>query len=188
MSQVAYWDDVHMRGDMELLAGSLPADVFVTHGVTPRGLRVLDLGVGTGEMSTALCDLGNDVVSCDIAPLALKRVDARAKAIVTDGLLAERPFDMCLCHLVAQHLDDDELGALLRAIRLSPGGVISLQTAEFSPPPVVDYPLFSRAAEELESVFAGVGLVVSEVSASAKLYQGEDAGAWWRWHIWKLRR
>lgn len=99
-------------------------------GVLPPsggGLRVLDVGAGTGELSLLLCERGYRVVALERYPLtgmameqvAFHQTDLEAGLPPLDGV-----FDFILCADVLEHLRDP--ASLLRALRplLAAGGAL----------------------------------------------------------------
>jgi len=98
----------------------------------PRGLRVLDVGCGTGRHALRLASQGADVLGIDPTPEMLDRARAKAKARGVDvrleaGDIAHLPdgpglFDLVLCCLVLSHVADlrEAVGRL--TARVTPGG------------------------------------------------------------------
>ncbi|MFL6089896.1 MAG: class I SAM-dependent methyltransferase [Aeromicrobium sp.] len=61
------------------------------HELTPG--RALDIGCGTGTNAVWLASLGFEVLGVDVAPRAVERAEARAKATPTDGRCSFATFD-----------------------------------------------------------------------------------------------
>lgn len=101
-----------------------------------RGLRVLDLGCGTGEVGAQLRARGHDVTGVDLEerPGVHERLDRFVKADLDEGLPPELggDFDVVLGADVFEHLRDPE--RLLRALRpcLAPGGSILASIPNFA--------------------------------------------------------
>ncbi|HOA86090.1 MAG: methyltransferase domain-containing protein [Microbacteriaceae bacterium] len=100
-----------------------------------RGLRVTDVGAGTGKLTRALlaCDPGVplDVVAIDPDPLMLEALAASIPGVPTAPGTAERlPLDDASVDAIvlgqAWHWVDPEAGALETARALRPGGVLGL--------------------------------------------------------------
>ena len=106
-----------------------------------RGVRALDLGCGTGDMSLALADAGADVLGTDISELVIERARLRTGArdnprfaVSTVGGLADADasYDLALSVTVLQHMTPDDLRSTLArlAALLRPGGhLVALEMA-----------------------------------------------------------
>ena len=128
-----HWRECHAASDEQMLSGSPPAYVLGIHEiVVPQGGTVLDIGIGLGEMARYLKEQGCHVHSMDITEEALDKVAdvTEARWLITDTLPAGM-FDLAICHLVAQHVSDDDLVPELRNVlqSLKPGAVLSIQFA-----------------------------------------------------------
>jgi len=128
-----YWSAEHQKPDNVILSDSLPAAVFAMHRivVTP-GQTILDVGVGTGGMARHLHAAGCVVHSMDITPVALEKVaGVTERRWLTTESLPPDTFDLAICHLVAQHVNDEDLTAELENIlqSLKPDGMLSIQFA-----------------------------------------------------------
>lgn len=97
----------------------------------PRGLRIADVGCGTGRWSLPLAAAGNDVTGVDFSSGMLDVLRAKPESaalrIIEHDLreplpLDDASYDLVLCCLVLEHLDPLEriLGELRRICR--PGG------------------------------------------------------------------
>lgn len=132
-SLLTYWSTAHADPENVVLSNSPPASVLVMHEVAVRpGQVVLDIGVGTGGMARHLHAQGCRVHALDITPVALEKVrDITEGQWLAGDSLPEGRFDLAICHLVAQHLNDEdlvaELGNVLKS--LSPDGRLSMQFA-----------------------------------------------------------
>jgi SAM-dependent methyltransferase len=102
----------------------------------PRARRVVDLGIGTGDLALALARRGLDVVGVDRAPAMLAA--ARAKAVEAGVALTLVEADLrtvrlappadvafCIYTVMNQLTDDGDLDRAVAAVRASlvPGGV-----------------------------------------------------------------
>ena len=96
----------------------------------PAATRVLDLGIGTGDLAIALARRGLDVVGVDCAPAMLAVARAKAAAagvrltLVAEDLRRLRldvPADVALCiyTVMNQLTGDGDLGRALAAVRSS---------------------------------------------------------------------
>jgi ubiquinone/menaquinone biosynthesis C-methylase UbiE len=106
------------------------------------GLRVLEIGCGTGNVAVRVkrADPGADVVGIDPDPLALARAQRKARGL--SGIRFERAyaqelpfadgeFDRVLSSMMLHHLDDDvKAGAAAEIHRvLRPGGTLQSSTS-----------------------------------------------------------
>jgi len=120
--------------------GMHPAyDALVAQAELADGLRVLEIGCGTGNVTTRAkrAAAGADVVATDPDPLALMR--ARRKVSGMTGIrferayaqelpFADRQFDRALSSMMLHHLDDDvKVAAAAEMHRvLRPGGTLHI--------------------------------------------------------------
>ena len=110
-------------------------DTLVAQADLGDGLRVLEIGCGTGNVTTRVkrASPGVDVVGIDPDPLALARSQRKAQGL--SGIRFERAyaqqlpfedgeFDRALSSMMLHHLDEDvKAGALAEVYRvLRPGG------------------------------------------------------------------
>jgi len=140
-------------------------------GVTP-GMRVLDIGCGTGDMSMLLAELvgpGGTVIGVDLNPAVLELARARAAEsnlanvsyVEADlvNLWLDEPVDAVVGRLVLVHLPEPAatVRALSRLVR--PGGLVSFQefniTRARSVPPT---PLATRGMAWIISAWCAAGL------------------------------
>jgi SAM-dependent methyltransferase len=119
------WAELYERG-----RPGWPAAALDLAGV-PSGARVLDLGAGTGKLTTLLCDCFAEVVAVEPAD-AMRAVLARRapRAEVLAGTAQEVPLADASVDAVfaaqAFHWFDDERGLAEIARVLRPGGVLVL--------------------------------------------------------------
>ena len=109
--------------------------------LVPRG-RALDIGCGTGTNALWLASKGFDVVAVDLAPLAIERATAKAKAIapapscrfeVCDFLAGELPapgfqliFDRGCFHVFDKREQQSEFAARVARLLAPDGAWLSL--------------------------------------------------------------
>jgi ubiquinone/menaquinone biosynthesis C-methylase UbiE len=101
---------------------------------SPRGLRALDVGCGTGNLTAHFLSLGLETVSADVSPAFLRQVedrfgdDPRSSTFRLDGQgiagIAADTFDIAAAYSVLHHVPDylamvDELARVVK-----PGGVV----------------------------------------------------------------
>lgn len=111
------------------------------HLCSKQGLRILDIGCGTGFLSLLLAEMGNEVDGMDIAPSMLERARAKAKetglaAQFFEGdaealQMADASYDLVVERHVIWTLPHPD--AALRDWRrvLRPGGVVGLIEGAF---------------------------------------------------------
>ncbi|WP_414688531.1 class I SAM-dependent methyltransferase [Mycobacterium sp.] len=110
-------------------------DSLVAQAELTDGLRVLEIGSGTGNVTTRVKRVapGADVIGADPDPLAIARAQRKVRGLT--GIRFERAyaqelpfpdgeFDRVLSSMMLHHLDDDvKVGALAEVYRvLRPGG------------------------------------------------------------------
>ena len=103
------------------------------------GLRVLDIGGGTGGFAVGVAELGHRVMVVDPSPDALAILDRRSEEsgvadrvtgvqgdLSTLSSLVGDPVDVVLCHGVLGVVDDPDAAVAALTDVLVPGGVLSL--------------------------------------------------------------
>jgi len=114
-------------------------DTLVAQAELAAGLRVLEIGCGTGNVTTRVkrAEPGADVVGTDPDPLALARAQRKARgmtgirferAYAQELPFADGEFDRVLSSMMLHHLDYDmKAGAAAEIHRvLRPGGVLHI--------------------------------------------------------------
>src|SRR5258708_20988647 len=114
-------------------------DTLVAQAEIAAGLRVLEIGCGTGNVTTRVkrAEPGADVVGTDPDPLALARAQRKARgmtgirferAYAQELPFADGEFDRVLSSMMLHHLDYDmKAGAAAEIHRvLRPGGVLDV--------------------------------------------------------------
>lgn len=138
-SRRVHWNEIHReaaaggKAAQEALTGSDAATTLAQHSVNPRAeTRVLDIGVGMGQMVRHLASLGCVVDCLDVADAGTKTVTPWARrfyAVKDIHMLPSREYDLALSHLTAQHMADPDLREQISEVgrALKPGGLFSLQ-------------------------------------------------------------
>ena len=114
-------------------------DALVAQAELADGLRVLEIGCGTGNVTTRVkrAAPGADVVGSDPDPLALARAQRKARgmtgirferAYAQELPFADGEFDRVLSSMMLHHLDDDVKAAAAAEIYrvLRPGGTLHI--------------------------------------------------------------
>lgn len=111
-------------------------DQFVAHAELADGLRILEIGCGTGNVTLRAkrAAPGADVVATDPDPLALARAQRKVAGVRFERAYAQQlpfadgEFDRVLSSMMLHHLDDDVKGAaaaeMYRVLR--PGGIVHI--------------------------------------------------------------
>ena len=110
-------------------------DALVAQAGLADGLRVLEIGCGTGNVTTRIkrAAPGADVIGTDPDPLALARAQRKAKrlagirferAYAQELPFADGAFDRVLSSMMLHHLDEDVKAAAVAEVHrvLRPGG------------------------------------------------------------------
>jgi SAM-dependent methyltransferase len=114
----------------------LPRIVRLLERHAPAARRIVDLGVGTGDLAIALARRGYEVVGVDRAPamLAVARGKAAEAGVAIElmqqdlrsvGLAPPADVALCVYTVVNQQTDDGDLARMFHAVRraLVPGGL-----------------------------------------------------------------
>ena len=126
------YEDLRIRSE-DLYARTKYAIVF-GYLSGQRGIRILNAGCGSGELSVELARAGHEVVGIDPTPeyIDLARATAaragaercRFEVSSIETFAADRPFDRIVATDVLEHIEDDR-GAFARLLTLArPGGTI----------------------------------------------------------------
>jgi len=111
-----FWQEKHEEQDISHLSDVSAVDVFKQHELyMPFGARVADIGYGTGRFAREI-GVNNEVVSFDIAELP--------GVLDISELNKQAPFDLGICHLVAQHNPLAFIHELIPPLK--PGGIFSI--------------------------------------------------------------
>lgn len=132
-----WWNRAHQSSHVFWLSGTEAREVWQRLDVESQilpGRSVLDIGVGLGTCTRALAELGCEVHALDISPIALERVKPFARTHLASDLssLPAGYFDLALSHLVAQHMNTENLLAQFEAVirALKRGGILAVQFAK----------------------------------------------------------
>jgi len=184
-----FWDQKHKANSKLWLTCTKPEEVFQIHGIQlpAPDTRILDIGIGNGDMHRYLVALGHNVWSEDISLVALKKVRP-GRGIRESEIHLHGPWDLVLCHLVLQHMNDKQIKRLLSQIYLTKTGIMSLQFAELldsrieSPWPNH----FFRDLETMERIVLDTGFRIQWIrNPTDWLWNGETI-RWWVTRIKQL--
>jgi SAM-dependent methyltransferase len=167
----------HSDGELDRLSVQAQAfepstrHLFTVAGIEP-GMRVLDLGSGTGDVAFLASEFtgsSGEVIGIDSSAEAVEKANARAKlrglsnvsfvqARLDQALPFDRTFDAIVGRLVLMYVP--EPSATLQQLRqhLEPGGLVAIQEFDFfgaeSLPPC---PTIEKARGWMEEVFKHTG-------------------------------
>ncbi len=119
---------------------------FLRDAGMASGMRVLDIGSGTGEVAMAAAELVGPegaVVGVDVNPAILDTARSRAQEagfanvefIAGDARTLDlgSDFDALIGRLVLMYMDDPAEALKQLAVRVRPGGIVAFQEVDFTP-------------------------------------------------------
>lgn len=128
-----FWESKHQLGDKYWLTGSVLQDIMGYHDLTEDSIKdkkILEIGVGLGNLSKELVSYTDKLICCDISENALSSVSNKVtKKYLTTDLNKIEPVDLAICHLVFQHCTDDEVGRIINDVVLTEDGIFTFQFA-----------------------------------------------------------
>jgi cyclopropane fatty-acyl-phospholipid synthase-like methyltransferase len=118
-----FWENCHELGSIRYLTGSSGQEIWQELKIEDRiipGSNVLNIGVGTGRCTVDLKNVGVNVSVLDISQSAVEKVSSLCEhGYLSSGALPENYFDLAISHLVAQHMNDNDLTEQIRKVLLS---------------------------------------------------------------------
>jgi len=114
-----YWARQHETQNVEMLADYSFKQIqnyLDLIDYTKNGIRILDIGIGTGKETIQMAKLGMEVYGLDITMKAYWTVMDVVKDFWLFEDIEQLPmdtFDLAICHLVAQHNTDENLKRLM---------------------------------------------------------------------------
>src|SRR5882724_11798392 len=151
-----------------LLGMNKAYDTLVAQAELADGLRVLEIGCGTGNVTTRVkrAAPGADVIGTDPDPLALARAQRKARgmtgirferAYAQELPFADGEFDRVLSSMMLHHLDDDVKASAAAEIHrvLRPGG--TLHIVDIGGHTTVHHGLAARWSKENPHVAGNLG-------------------------------
>ena len=123
--------------------GSPPAQVLSAFGIDPPPplARVLDIGIGTGDMARYLDSLDCLVFATDISDAALAKAQDSAVTFPPGRISKLRDIDLAICYHVAGHMPPEECAALIALVMptLAPWGRFCLEIPVWSGEPLTEF-------------------------------------------------
>ena len=128
-----FWESKHQTSDRYWLTGSSLGDIMNIHKLTEEHIKnkkILDIGVGLGNLSKELVNYTDELICCDISEKALSNVSGKVtKKYLTTDLNKIEPVDLAICHLVFQHCTDEEIERIINDVVLTDEGTFTFQFA-----------------------------------------------------------
>jgi len=128
-----FWEDKHKINDKYWLTGTSLGEIKKLHQLTDEDLKnkkILEIGVGLGNLSNELVNYTENLICCDISEEALNNVNNKvSKKYLTKNLNNIEPIDLAICHLVFQHCTNSEIERIINDVTLSENGIFTFQFA-----------------------------------------------------------
>ena len=109
-----YWDRIHRENNMQMISGygleDVKKNLRIRKKFKPK-MNILEIGIGTGDTAIGLFKEGHNVFVNDISVVAIAKLYTKLNGFIPNIGLESIPdnyFDLILCHLVFQHIDDKE--------------------------------------------------------------------------------
>lgn len=136
MCIVEWWNEQHRNKNRHYLTGTSTDKYVEFLGIDLSGKKkILEIGVGLGIATKELAAMGHEVTGWDISEVAL----ANAAEWLTESYrpheyhkCKSNKFDLAICYLVAQHMNDNDLSELLHQVCrvLKSTGMLAIQFAD----------------------------------------------------------
>jgi 2-polyprenyl-3-methyl-5-hydroxy-6-metoxy-1,4-benzoquinol methylase len=127
-----FWNNNHSNQNTYWLSSTYSGETILDlHNIDKniKNIKVLDLGIGVGNLTRYLFKNGNKVYSCDISKVALNNVKDFASTYHTSELSKIEPVDLAISNLVFQHCNDKEIERMIKEVNLTDNGIFSFQFA-----------------------------------------------------------
>jgi len=134
----SFWENNHQKHEIRFLTGSSISNVANFLGFADflrPGMRILNIGLGTGRCSKELNARDIIVDGLDISRNAIENcLDYIDRGFTDPRQLPSRQYDLAICNLVAQHASDIDLIVLMQNVlrSLKDNAPLAIQYA--SPP------------------------------------------------------
>lgn len=191
-----FWESKHKISDIFWLTGSSLDDIMSLHNLKIgdlSGKKILEIGVGLGNLSKELVKYTDDLICCDISEQALLNVSDKVNSkYLTTNLNKIEPVDLAICHLVFQHCTDEEVNRIINDVILKDDGIFTFQFAflrENEPPNknVIDLielgSLHFRGLNKIKEMVEKSGKEIIWISNPYDFYQPQN----FSWLIIKIK-
>lgn len=191
-----FWESKHKVSDIFWLTGSSLDDIMSLHNLKIgdlSGKKILEIGVGLGNLSKELVKYTDDLICCDISEQALLNVSDKVNSkYLTTNLNKIEPVDLAICHLVFQHCTDEEVNRIINDVILKDDGIFTFQFAflrENEPPNknVIDLiglgSLHFRGLNKIKEMVEESGKEIIWISNPYDFYQPQN----FSWLIIKIK-
>jgi hypothetical protein len=129
----SFWETKHENQERYWLTGSDLMGIMHYHNLTEQDFtdkKVLEIGVGLGNLSKEINNFTNKISCCDISENALNNLgDWVTNKCLTQNLNTLEAVDLAVCHLVFQHCVDSEVERIINDVNLTEDGIFSFQFA-----------------------------------------------------------
>lgn len=137
-----FWESKHNLKELWWISGT-DFNIFLKeHNLLRESFihkKILEIGVGTGSMTSQLVQLSNEVFCCDISKKALENLDhLPVQKFLTENLNQIPPVDIAFSHLVFQHCTDDEVLRIIDSVKLNDNGFFSFEFISFVDNLIID--------------------------------------------------
>jgi len=169
-----FWDICHTQNSTMMLSGNSATQTIQNLRIEPfikPGTRLLNIGVGTGACTQDYLKMGCQVFALDASKTALDKVRPLVHTCYLADNLNDLPlqiFDLAIAHLVAQHMEDDDLCRNLKAViaSLVTEGMYAIQFT---------YPLNSvLARDDFGPIDGKAGLITRPLSKFSRFVEAAD--------------
>jgi len=132
-----FWEKSHKNSNIRFLSNSKMIDVWTNLNIIDLlkpNIKILNIGVGTGEETNKLFKHDVIIDVLDISEIALNKVKKITRNQYLESNIENLPineYDIVVSHLVAQHMDDEDIDTQVKCVlrSLSPNGIFAMQFA-----------------------------------------------------------
>lgn len=179
-----FWEKKHFNKEKYWLTGSKLVEIMSYHDLFDEIIvknnkknKILEIGVGMGNLIKELKDYYGIIFGCDISEKALNNVKHLAnKTFLTNELNKIPPVDLAICHLVFQHCDDEMVKFIIQNVNLSNKGTFCFQFAELQGEPNKilkknlggDNPMYYRSLNRIREIVNETNKKIVKISKPVK--------------------